>query len=122
MSPSTSLSAAPSLAPPLSTQDASAMSDSSPADLVELEALAVRRGRIAAALTAVMMLAYFGFIILVAFAKPTAGSLLSGDRVSIGIVLGAAVIVLAPILTTIYVRWANQHYDVAVRRLRGGKA
>ncbi|HRC54582.1 MAG TPA: DUF485 domain-containing protein [Kofleriaceae bacterium] len=49
-------------------------------------------------------------------------SLLAGDRVSVGIVAGACVIVLAPILTAIYVRWANQHYDAAVRRLRGGKA
>jgi uncharacterized membrane protein (DUF485 family) len=85
----------------------------------ELVALARRRSRIAAALTAAMMAAYFGFIALVAFAKPTAGTLLAGGRVSVGIVLGAAVIVLAPVLTSIYVRWANKHYDAAVKRLRG---
>ncbi|MDX2090922.1 MAG: DUF485 domain-containing protein [Kofleriaceae bacterium] len=76
-----------------------------------------RRWRIGGILTAVMMVAYFGFILLVAFAKPTAGHLL-GD-VSVGIVLGAGVIVLAPVLTTIYVRWANRHYDPAVEALRG---
>jgi uncharacterized membrane protein (DUF485 family) len=84
----------------------------------ELIALARRRDRIAAGLTAAMMAAYFGFIALVAFAKPTAGTLLAGGRVSVGIVLGAAVIVLAPVLTSIYVRWANRHYDAAVKRLR----
>lgn len=75
-----------------------------------------RRWRIGGILTAVMMVGYFGFILLVAFAKPTAGRLV-GD-VSIGIVLGAGVIVLAPVLTSIYVRWANRHYDPAVAALR----
>src|SRR5687767_7259533 len=84
----------------------------------ELERIVAKRWRIGAVLTAVMMVAYFGFILLVAFAKPTAGTLLADGRVSVGIVLGAAVIVLAPILTSVYVRWANRHYDPAVRKLR----
>jgi uncharacterized membrane protein (DUF485 family) len=77
-----------------------------------------RRWRIGAALTAVMMLGYFGFIVLVAYGKDVAGSLLAGDRVSVGIVLGASVIILAPVLTAVYVRWANRHYDPAVASLR----
>ncbi len=83
-----------------------------------LEALVRRRFRIGAALTLVMMLGYFGFIALVAFGKPTAGTLLAGGRVSVGIVVGACVIVLAPVLTTLYVRWANRRYDPAVAELR----
>lgn len=70
-----------------------------------------RRWRVGLTLTAVMVVAYFGFILLVAFGKDEAGALILGDRVSVGIVLGAAVIVLAPVLTAIYVRWANRHYD-----------
>jgi uncharacterized membrane protein (DUF485 family) len=88
----------------------------------EMAAVSARRNRIAAVLTTIMGLGYFGFILLVAFAKPTAGHLLAGGRVSVGIVLGAVVIVLAPALTAIYVRWANRHYDGAVRRLRGGRS
>jgi uncharacterized membrane protein (DUF485 family) len=65
-----------------------------------------------------MMAAYFGFIALVALDQDTAGALLAGDRVSLGIVLGACVIVLAPVLTAFYVRWANRYYDPAVRELR----
>ena len=84
----------------------------------ELRKVVRRRWRIAAALTAVMVVAYFGFIALVAFAKPTAGTLLADGRVSLGIVLGALVIVLAPVLTTIYVRWANRHYDPELERHR----
>jgi uncharacterized membrane protein (DUF485 family) len=33
-------------------------------------------------------------------------------------VIGAAVIVLAPVLTAIYVRWANRSYDPAIAALR----
>jgi uncharacterized membrane protein (DUF485 family) len=84
----------------------------------ELKRVVARRWRVGAALTAVMMGGYFGFILLVAFAKPTAGTLLADGRVSVGIVLGAAVIVLAPILTAVYVRWANRYYDPAVKSLR----
>jgi uncharacterized membrane protein (DUF485 family) len=95
------------------------MPEVDPADReAQLERVVARRWRIGSILTAVMMTGYFGFILLVAFAKPTAGTLLADGRVSIGIVLGAAVIVLAPILTAIYVRWANRHYDPAVRALR----
>ncbi len=88
----------------------------------ELRRVVAQRWRIGAALTSVMMAAYFGFILLVAFAKPTVGTLLADDRVSLGIVLGAVVIILAPILTAIYVRWANRYYDPAVRSLREQQA
>ncbi len=84
----------------------------------ELRRLIRRRWQVGGALTAVMMLAYFGFILLVAFAKPFVGTLILGGRVSIGIVMGACVIVLAPILTAIYVRWANRRHDVAVASVR----
>jgi uncharacterized membrane protein (DUF485 family) len=84
----------------------------------ELERVVSRRWRIGATLTAVMMAAYFGFIFLVAFDKESAGTLLADGRVSVGIVLGACVIVLAPVLTAIYVRWANRTYDPAIAALR----
>jgi len=84
----------------------------------QLERTVARRWRIGAVLTGVMMAAYFGFILVVALAKPTAGTLLADGRVSVGIVLGAAVIILAPVLTAVYVRWANRHYDPAVKQLK----
>ncbi len=85
------------------------------------EQLATRRWRIGVALTAAMMLAYFGFILLVAFGKDTAGTLLADDRVSVGILVGAGVIVLAPVLTAIYVRWANRTYDTEIAALRDNR-
>jgi len=80
----------------------------------ELRKLIARRWRIGAVLTAVMTAAYFGFILLVAFDKDTAGTLLADGRVSVGILIGAGVIVLAPVLTAVYVRWANRRYDRAL--------
>ncbi len=83
----------------------------------QLEDLAARRWRVAIGLTAVMLIAYFGFILLVAFDKPLMGRLVAGGRVSLGVLVGAGVIVLAPVLTGIYVRWCNLHYDGAAAKL-----
>ncbi|MCX5746514.1 MAG: DUF485 domain-containing protein [Proteobacteria bacterium] len=83
----------------------------------ELVALARRRWRVSLLLTATIVVVYFGFIAMVAFARDTVASLV-GDTVSVGIVLGAATIVLAPLLTGIYVWWSNRHYDAAAARLR----
>ena len=85
----------------------------------ELRRLIARRWRIALLLTAIMVAAYFGFILLIAFDKPAAGTLLAGGRISVGIVLGAVLIVLAAVLIAIYVRWANRRYDAEVAALRG---
>ena len=83
----------------------------------QLRALDTARWRIAVALTAAMMVLYFGFILLVAYAKPMLGRLIA-PGLSLGILLGAGVIVAAWVLIWIYVRWANTHYDAAVAALR----
>ena len=82
-----------------------------------LAALAAHRWRVALSLTAAMIAVYFGFILLVAFEKPFLATLVLGGRVSVGILLGAAVIVAAPLLIAIYVRWANRVYDPEVMSL-----
>ena len=86
-------------------------------ELDDLRAIDAARWRIAIALTAAMMVLYFGFILLVAFAKPLLTSLVV-PGLSLGILLGALVIVAAWVLIWIYVRWANKHYDVAVDAIR----
>ena len=84
----------------------------------QLKALDDARWRIAIALTVAMMVLYFGFILLVAYAKPLLGQLVV-PGLSLGILLGALVIVAAWVLIWIYVRWANTHYDAAIDALRG---
>ena len=83
----------------------------------ELRALTRRRSRVAVVLTAAMMIIYFGFIILVAF-RPELLATLIVPGLSLGILMGALVIVSAWLLTFIYVRWANTVYDAEVNRLR----
>jgi len=82
-----------------------------------LEAVSAARWRVAISLTTAMMVVYFGFILLVAFNKPLLGSILT-PGLSLGMLLGAFVIVVAWTLTWFYVRWANTHYDSSVDRLR----
>jgi uncharacterized membrane protein (DUF485 family) len=82
-----------------------------------LEALAARRWRVAASLTAATLVAYFGFILLVAFDKPLMGHLLA-PGLSVGILLGALVIATAWGLTGLYIFWANSRYDAELHRLR----
>ena len=82
-----------------------------------IEAVTAARWRIALSLTVAMMVVYFGFILLVAFDKPLMGRLLV-PGLSLGVLLGALVIVAAWVLTWIYIHWANTHYDSQLKRLR----
>jgi uncharacterized membrane protein (DUF485 family) len=81
-----------------------------------LTALGAARWRIAGSLTAAMMLIYYGFIALIAYDKPLLATVLA-PGLTLGILLGALVIVAAWLLTWFYVRWANAHYDTAVGAL-----
>ena len=83
----------------------------------QLKALDDARWRIAIALTVAMMILYFGFILLVAYAKPFLARLVV-PGLSLGMLLGALVIVAAWVLIWFYVRWANLHYDAAVDAIR----
>jgi len=85
-----------------------------------LESVAAGRWRMAIGLTIAMMVVYFGFILLVAFNKPLLGTLVV-PGLSLGILLGALVIVVAWVLTWIYISWANRHYDAAITRLRDAR-
>lgn len=91
-------------------------------DGARIAGLAARRWRVALALTFAMLATYFGFILLVAYDKPLLGTLVA-PGLSLGILLGALVIVVAWGLTGIYVRWANRTYDAeldAIQKGRGG--
>lgn len=82
-----------------------------------LHALAAKRWRIAIWLSVLMLIAYYGFILLVAFNKPLLGTVLT-TGLTLGILLGALVIVFAWVLTLVYVGWANNKYDHELAELR----
>lgn len=83
---------------------------------IRLRDLARRRTRFAGLLTAAMIFMYFGFILLIAYDKPLMGSLVV-PGLSLGILLGALVIVASWVLTWLYVRWANGYYDRELHEL-----
>lgn len=85
----------------------------------EFMALVARKGSISAVLTVIMLGAYFGFILILAFNKQLLAALIS-DGLSVGIPVGLGVIILAWVLTGIYVFWANSSYDSAVNSIRQG--
>lgn len=82
-----------------------------------IRALAAARDRVAALLTVAMIAIYFGFIALIAFAKPFLARLIA-PGLTIGIALGVLVIVSSWLLTLFYVRWTNQKYDARLDALR----
>jgi uncharacterized membrane protein (DUF485 family) len=90
---------------------------STPDSRTAIDRLSAARWRVALILTTAMMVLYFGFILLVAFNKPLLGRQITAG-LSVGIVLGALVIVASWILIWIYTRWANTHYDHEVSRLQ----
>jgi uncharacterized membrane protein (DUF485 family) len=83
----------------------------------DLQRLDAARRRVAGSLTIAMMVIYFGFILLIAYAKPTLTEPIV-PGLSLGILLGALVILAAWLLIWIYVRWANTHYDRAIAGMR----
>ena len=79
-----------------------------------------RRGRFTLILTIIMLVAYFGYVALVAFDKPFLARPIGGGVTSLGIPVGVGLILLAILLTGLYVRRANKDYDPLVDALRRG--
>ncbi len=79
-----------------------------------------RRGRFTWTLSIVMLVAYFGYVALIAFDKAVLARPIGGGVTSIGIPIGVGVILLAILLTGLYVRRANKEYDPLVRALNEG--
>lgn len=87
----------------------------------ELTRLTAQRWRVALGLSAAVVVIYFGFMLLVSL--PATKAKMASEIVpglSVGILLGASVIVLSWLLTFIYIRWANAVYDPKVRELQAG--
>jgi len=66
------------------------------------------------------MVAYYGFILLVAFDKPFLAQRLGGGVTTIGMPLGVAVIVFTIVTTWLYVRRANREFDALTEQIVKG--
>ena len=69
-------------------------------------------------LTIVMLVIYFGFILLVAFGKGFLSTKIGGGVTTVGMVIGLLVILSAFVLTGIYTFRANSRYDDLAEQLR----
>ena len=81
--------------------------------------LVSRKRAVSAILTVLILVVYFGFILVLAFRRDLL-ALKVGEHLTLGVPVGLAVIVSACVLTGVYVAWANSVYDESVRDLVEG--
>jgi uncharacterized membrane protein (DUF485 family) len=83
----------------------------------DFKSLSSQKNVISVILTILELVLYFGFIALIAFNKPFLASKLTG-AISIGIPIAVGTIILSWVFTGIYIFWANNKYDVLVKKVR----
>ncbi|HLB25537.1 MAG TPA: DUF485 domain-containing protein [Nitrospirota bacterium] len=83
----------------------------------DFKELSSKKNSISITLTVLELIAYFGFIFLIAFNKEFLAQDIS-PSITIGIPIGIGVIVFSWVLTGIYVRWANSKYDALVEKVK----
>jgi uncharacterized membrane protein (DUF485 family) len=81
------------------------------------KSLVTRRWRVSISLTLAMLVIYIGFLLVVAFDKDLL-ALKMGQYYTLAIPVGLGIILIAWVMTGIYVFWANNRYDNAVEALR----
>ena len=91
---------------------AAGITDTSPAITRDrrFQELVRSRNSLALALSIIMMALYVAFILLVAFDKPLLATKVAGTT-SLGILMGLVLIVVAFVLTAVYVARANGRFD-----------
>jgi uncharacterized membrane protein (DUF485 family) len=83
-------------------------------------ALKKARTRFGWTLAVMMLIVYYGFILLVAFNKPFLAQRLGEGVMTVGIPVGLGVILFTVLITVIYVRRANREYDTLAERIAQG--
>lgn len=86
--------------------------------LPEFQKLVAERNKIMIILTAIELIVYFGFILLVAFNKEFLATKLGDGVTTIGIPIGIGVIVISFLLTGVYVYIANKEYDELSEKIK----
>ena len=71
-------------------------------------------------LTLAGVLAYYGFILLVAFDKPLLSQKIGKGVMTLGMPIGVAVIVFTIIITWVYIRRANSEFDSLTEQIVKG--
>lgn len=87
-------------------------------DMEMFKVLVAKKWTVSLILTAVMLVIYYGFILVLAFNKEALAAK-AGEVMTVGMVVGLLVILASWVMTGIYVFWANSTYDDLVKRIRG---
>lgn len=83
----------------------------------QYQALKASRSSFGWILTILMMVVYYGFILLVAFDKELLAARLGAGVTTLGIPVGAGVILFTVVITAIYVRRANSRFDAMTEQI-----
>jgi uncharacterized membrane protein (DUF485 family) len=84
----------------------------------KFQELVRERSSFAWTLSIIMLVIYYGFVLLVAFGKGFLATKIGGGVTSIGMIIGLLVILSAVVLTGIYTQRANSRYDDLTEKLR----
>jgi uncharacterized membrane protein (DUF485 family) len=90
------------------------------ADSPKYKELIAKRTRFGWLLSAIMLAAYYGYVLVIAFDKALLARPIGDGVISWGIPIGFGIIVLAIALTGIYVIRANGEFDRLTREIVAG--
>ena len=91
---------------------------SSIADSQSYRTLVRERSRLSWSLTAIILVVYFGYILLIAFEREVLARPIGDSTVTVGIPMGIGVILIGIGLTAVYVYRANRRFDALLRTIR----
>ncbi|MCK6417191.1 MAG: DUF485 domain-containing protein [Giesbergeria sp.] len=76
-----------------------------------------KRNRLGVFLTVLMLVAYYGYIALIAFDKKFLAQSIGSGVTTLGIPIGLGVILFTIVITGIYVRRANGEFDALTKQI-----
>ncbi len=79
--------------------------------------LVTNRWSISLTFTFLMLFVYIGFLMVVAYQKETL-KMPVGDSLNLAIIVGLGIIIFSWLITGVYVYWANNYYDAAVKEIK----
>ena len=82
------------------------------------QALKRARTRFGWTLAVIMLIVYYGFVLLVAFDKELLARRLGDGVMTLGMPVGFGVIVFTIVITAVYVRRANAQFDTLTEQLK----
>ncbi|WP_029919149.1 DUF485 domain-containing protein [Nevskia soli] len=77
-----------------------------------------KRNKLGWTLSAITLVIYYGFILVVAFSPSTLATPLGGMTMTLGLPVGVGIILASILMTGIYVRRANSVFDALVAKIK----